>query len=101
MENTGAIVTKHAKNRIRRRVGIPKRAISRHAEMALGHGKTYSEVKGSIGEYAKRLYSRYGTANNIRVYQGNIYLFRENVLITVVNIPKSILHQKRRKRDEL
>lgn len=94
MERREAIVTKHAETRIRDRVGIPKRAVARHAEMALGNGRSWREIRGRVGEYARRLYFRYGIADNLRVYRGNVYLFHGNVLITVVNIPKSIQNHK-------
>lgn len=83
-----ARITKHAEQRIRERVGLPKQAINRNAERALENGLTHKEVSGSICRYADKLYLQYRKANNIRFYGNQIYLFKDNILITVLPLPQ-------------
>ena len=83
-----ANVTHHANKRMRERVGIPKRAIDRYAENALDNGLTHADCKGSLKRYIDSLYFRNHDANNIRIYNGNVYIFHDDVLITVLKLPK-------------
>lgn len=83
-----AQVTIHANKRIRERVGIPKRAIDRYAANALQDGLTHSDCKGSLKRYVDSLYFRNPDANNIRIYNGSVYIFHDDILITVLTLPQ-------------
>lgn len=83
-----ARITKHAGQRIRERVGLPKQAVNKNAERALENGVGHKDVSGSISRYADKLYLQYRTANNIRFYGNQVYLFHNNVLITVIPLPQ-------------
>ena len=81
-------VTRHANKRTRKRVGIPQKAVYRNARSALERGLGYAEAKGGLKRYIGWLYSSYnGAANNIRIYNNYVYIFRDDVLITVLNLP--------------
>lgn len=89
------VVTNHAKDRTRQRVRLNKKATERNSERAFLDGLKHSELNGGLKKFVDSLYFKYRTANNIRIYCGNVYLFCGNVLVTVIELP-----QKFRKRAE-
>ena len=80
-------VTWHAKNRMKQRVGVPKRAVSKQADRAFENGITHKETTGGLRRYLDSIYLKKGIANNIRVWDGRIYLFADSKLITVYTLP--------------
>ena len=89
-EYTESVVTVHGQRRITQRVGGPKHKAQIKADKALIAGITHSEATGLLKDYITRTYLLYGTANNIRIYNRNVYLFRNEVLITVLNLPPNL-----------
>ena len=97
------IVTKHAEDRAKQRLGIPKRGAQRAADRALEKGLTYSEARGKL----KRLMlESSGIENNLedlRIFQGSMYVFAGETLITVFHVPrdfqKAALAQEARKKE--
>ena len=83
-----AVVTAHAQKRTKERVGLPKRAVEKNAERALREGITHAETSGSLRRYMDSLFLTKRTANQLRIYCGNVYLFCNDVLITVVPLPQ-------------
>lgn len=88
-------VTTHGKNRMKERCGIPKRAAERNAQLAFDRGITYGMTHGKLREYID---SRRGTSNitDIRVWNGNMFVFYGETLLTVYPIPKSIFGKEHR-----
>ena len=82
------IVTNHAKERTHERVGIPKRIINKNSEKAFAEGIAHCELSGSLKRFVDGLYLKNRSANNIRIYCGNVYLFAGNILITVIALPE-------------
>ena len=83
------IITNHAKDRLKERCGLPKRAKKRTAEKALAEGMRHSECNGRLKRYVDYLFLSYNLANNIRIYGNYVYIFRYEKLITVMTLPKS------------
>jgi hypothetical protein len=81
------VVTKHAKRRIKARAGINKRSSERLAEKAFMYGITHAELSGSLCRYIDGVYLKYRKANNIRIYNHQVFLFRGTVLITMFPLP--------------
>ena len=81
------IVTEHAEDRTRERAGLPKRMVEKNAERAFIDGLEHWELKGSLKRFVDSLYLQHKNANNIRIYCGNVYLFKGNVLVTVISLP--------------
>lgn len=81
-------VTRHANKRIRKRVGLPKSAVQNNARKALLYGITRDETSGGLRRYLDYLWYQHGTANNIRIYCGSVYIFCEDVLVTVFPLPE-------------
>lgn len=83
-----AYVTVHAAKRTKERVGLPKRATVKNAEKALNEGIRHKDTSGSLHRYIEALYWKNQAANNIRVYCGNVYIFHDDILITVLSLPQ-------------
>ena len=81
-------VTRHADRRIRQRVGLPRSAVTRNAQSALEHGLRHSDTRGGLHRYIQALYWKYQSANNTRVYNGCVYIFHDDILITVFPLPQ-------------
>ena len=81
-------VTRHGNRRSRERLGIPKKAAERAAKNALDKGLKHKDMSGGLRRYMDYLYMRGGCeANNMRLYGDHIYIFRDETLITVLNVP--------------
>jgi len=83
-----ARVTNHAAKRTKERLGIPKRISEKNAEKALQFGIRHSETSGGLHRYISSLYWKQQTANNVRIYCGNVYIFHDETLITVFPLPQ-------------
>jgi hypothetical protein len=81
-------VTHHGKRRIRERCGIKSKGADRLARIAFEKGLTRSDVSGSLARYMDFLYHYNCEANNVRIYGDKIYIFCNEVLVTVYNLPK-------------
>lgn len=98
-------VSRHGECRARQRVGLPKRAVERNAQRALVEGIGYLEASGALRRYLGWLYERYdGNGNNIRIYNGYVYVFHDALLITVLFVPleyrkRAEAVQKKRRND--
>jgi predicted HAD superfamily Cof-like phosphohydrolase len=80
-------VSHHAEQRIKDRIGVSKKIADKVAERALEKGITHSETTGRLRRLIDALYLKDRRANNIRIYAEKIYLFADNTLITVINLP--------------
>lgn len=90
MKANSVAVTRHAEKRIRQRLGINKSATERAAEKAMKYGITHKDSKGSLHRYLDSVFLAYRKANNLRVYNRNVYLFGGTTLITVIPLPSNL-----------
>lgn len=81
-------ITEHAKDRMRERCGVKRKSVERLAKIAYEKGLTHAETAGALNGYLTSLYFYNGTANNIRLYGDKIYIFCNDVLVTVYDTPK-------------
>ena len=86
-EEESVRITYHGEKRVRERLGIPKSAVKKNIEKAQKYGVTSKETYGPFKRYLEWLYLDYGKANNIKSYNHFIYVFDNNVLITLLHIP--------------
>ena len=89
-------VTRHARRRVRERVGIPARAVQRYAETAYNDGLRHGELTGGLARYIDGVYLSKRKANDIRVYGEYAFLFQDAVLITIINLPNRYKRTARR-----
>jgi len=80
-------VTHHAEKRVRERVGVNKKTVQKVSNRALKEGLAHCELTGKLKKFISELYLRNSTANNIKIYGEKVYIFRRNILITVVPLP--------------
>ena len=87
-----AILTKHASMRMSQRCGIQKKTQAKVVRRAWRHGLTHSEssVDPNLKRWIDGLYLSQRKPNKILLYGNGAYLFKDDVLITVIHIPESL-----------
>ena len=81
------IITKHGKIRTKDRCGLSKKISDKIAERALKKGIKHSEAVGSLKRYLDSIFLAKYNANNMRIYMEKIFLFHDNILVSVFNLP--------------
>lgn len=84
-------ITDHAYDRAKDRFRWKKKTIERMAKRALENGMSHKDTKGSLRKYFSGLWDKNKSANNIRIYGENVYLFSGVTLITLYRIPGSLI----------
>ena len=82
---TELIITNHGRKRMRERCGLNKKSVERIAEKAFTEGLTTDQVKGALKKWCVE-HEKQEDAQ-VKVYGNFLYIFRENRLITLLNIP--------------
>lgn len=79
----------HSQKRAKERIGIPKAATARAAQIALERGKCPEDVENTdLARYLKgKLYAD-PDVTDIRVHGINVFLFGEDKLITTYPLPR-------------
>lgn len=72
---------------MRERSGLNNKSLSRIAYKAFEDGLKHSELRGSLKRWADGLYLSHCNANQMRLFGDKMYLFKNNVLITIVQVP--------------
>lgn len=80
-------VSRHAKDRIKERVGVPKKAALSVAQKAFDEGVDHSAARGQLKRWMTKLFMEYRSANNTRIYGNHVFLFAGTHLITVLHLP--------------
>lgn len=83
-------ITEHAYERSKERLGFDRTVTDKIAHKAFNDGINHGQAKGRLGKYFDKLYFEYKTANNIRVYGENIFLFNKTTLLTVYQLPHDL-----------
>lgn len=95
-------ITKHASMRMSQRCGIQKKTQAKVVRRAWRHGVTHSEssIDINLKRWIDSLYLSQRKPNKILLYGNGAYLFKDNVLITVIHIPESLQESVNRLRKE-
>lgn len=96
-----AYVTRHAEKRMMKRVGINKSSTGRIAQKVLDNGYTINQTKGKLKRWLLYTRSKNMNINNIRVYGDKAYLFIDDNLITVLQIPTRLTKEVCRLKNSL
>lgn len=83
-------ITKHAEERLIERCGLNKKSVQRIADKAFNDGIRHGQTKGSLKKWIDGLYFTNKTANNIRLYGDKAFIFTNERLITVIQIPSNL-----------
>lgn len=85
-----ARTTYHAQQRVKDRLGLSKKLADKKAQEALDYGIRHKDTKGNLNRYLTGLYFNNKAANNIRVYNQKVYIFADELVITVLNLPHNL-----------
>ena len=80
-------ITNHAYKQCKKRLKLKKESVNKLAVKAFTEGMTHKEAKGSLSRYLSSLYFKERTANNIKLLHDYVFIFRDNMLITVYILP--------------
>jgi len=81
-------ITRHGEKRLRKRVGVTRSASYRTAERAYMYGIDHDHARGRLRRYMEWLYQKHhGKADNIRIYNGFVFIFAGKYLLTTFPIP--------------
>ena len=83
-------VSKHAEKRLRERCGLNNKSVHRMANKAFESGIKHRDTKGRLCKWVDGLYLSYRSANNIRLYGDKAYIFCNDTLVTVIQIPSGL-----------
>lgn len=84
-------VSRHANKRMKERCGANKKSIERIAEKAFNEGIRHNQTKGRLNKWVTSLFFKNMNANNIRLYGDKAYIFCDEILVTVIQIPASLM----------
>ncbi len=84
-------VSKYAEDRLKERCGFNRKTCERMAQKAYNDGITHAQTKGRLNKWITSLYFRNKNANNIRLYGDKAYIFCDEVLVTVIQIPVNLM----------
>ena len=84
-------ISKHAEERLKGRCGLNKKACKRIVQKAFDEGIKHSQTKGRLNKWITSLYFKNQRADNIRIYGDKAYIFCSVVLVTVIQVPVSLM----------
>lgn len=84
-------VSMHAAKRLKERCGLNKKSMQRMAQKAFDEGIRHSQTRGRLNKWVTGLYFNNRNANNIRLYGDKAYIFCEEILVTVIQIPTDLM----------
>lgn len=87
------IITKHAKQRMKQRCGLKEKSSDRIAKKAYENGLRHGDCTGNLKKWVDSLYFRNQSANQIRLYSDKAYIFMNQKLITVLQIPHNLVKE--------
>ena len=83
-----SVITKHSRKRAKERIGINDKSLERMTPIVLENGIGHSELPGKLKKYVDGLFLSHGNGNNIKIYGNHTYIFMNDVLITILHLPK-------------
>jgi len=86
--------------RAKQRAHLGGKSIVRFARKALESGLGFKNANGNMLGYIKKTYAKHGNANNIKVYGHEVYVFRNKILLTIIDLPDSLKSEWRDYKNE-
>lgn len=83
-------VSHHAEQRMRERLGLNKKSIERIAQRALDKGISHNQTKGNLKKWVTGTWAKNKNANNIKIYGDKCFIFHDELLITVIQLPRDL-----------
>ena len=91
------ILTDHAIERGKERLGLCEKALQRTADRAFADGVAVPETAGKLRRYLDRQGMLHSKGNNTRVHAEHVFVFQDNVLITILYLPNDLRRAARRR----
>lgn len=85
-------LTKHSISRLEQRCGVSKKNASTVARRAFRTGITHTETHGNLHRFLDSIYLSQKKGTNMRIYGNAVFVFKEDILITVINIPDNLMN---------
>lgn len=83
------IITLHAYERAKDRLGLDKNQVNKIATKAFYQGMTHKQSSGKLKKYLDKLWLNYRRCNNVRIYKDNVFLFSNTTLVTIYPLPNN------------
>lgn len=84
------VITEHADERLKERLGLPKSARQAATQRAFERGRLHKDATGRLKRYLDKCWLQHRNANNVRLHAEHIWFFAGTTLITVYEIPKNL-----------
>lgn len=85
------ILTKHSISRLQQRCGVSKKNALKVARRAFRTGVTHAETHGNLHKFLDSIYLSQQKGTNMRIYGNAVFVFKGDVLITVIRVPDNLL----------
>ena len=85
-------LTKHSISRLEQRCGVSKKNAPKIAKRAFKRGITHTETHGNLHKFLDSIYLSQKKGTNMRIYGNAVFVFKEDILITVINIPNNLMN---------
>jgi len=83
-------ISKHAEKRIRKRLGIPRKAVPRFIEEAQSKGTPLKDFKGRVKRFYDAISITYKAGNQTFSYRDYVFIVQDSMLVTVYPIPNQL-----------
>lgn len=93
-------LTKHSISRLEQRCGVSKKNAPTVARRAFRTGITHTETHGNLHRFLDSIYLSQKKGTNMRIYGNAVFVFKEDTLITVINIPKNLMEDVNKIKEE-
>lgn len=86
-------LTRHSITRLEQRCGVSKKNAQKVAKRAYRTGITHAETHGNLHRFLDSIYLSQKKGTNMRIYGNAVFVFRGDILITVINIPDNLIKE--------
>lgn len=86
----GAVISDHAAQRLKERLGWNASAQQRMANLALERGLKHTDTSGRLRRYFDKLFLSHGSGNNTRIYGEHVYIIQGQTVVTVLHLPNDL-----------
>lgn len=84
-------ITDHAYKKAKERLSWKSKVLDKMAQKAFDEGIHHKDTKGTLNKYITKLWFRYKSCNNVRIYGENIYFFCGQKLITLYRLDRKLI----------
>lgn len=84
------IVSEHAYQRAKQRLGLKGKAVQRRVERAWHEGVAQWEADGTLAAWMNAKMRRHPHVSGVRIYNGFAYFFADTTCTTIIAMPKTI-----------